>query len=84
MNNVVAGNDITLLGTNPAADYDGIQQQNAASNTSGTTFGPNSYHVANCAAHLWHWWSGSALVKVGFATSQVTYGQEAGGTCVSP
>lgn len=83
-NNVVSGNDITLQGANPAADYDGIQQLNGASNTSGTAFGPNTYHVANCAAHLWHWWSGSALVKVGFVTFQSTYGQEAGGTCVSP
>jgi Right handed beta helix region len=82
--NTVSGNDITLQGTNPSADYDGIQQQNGASDTSGTVFESNTYHVANCATHLWHWWNGSGLVKVGFATTQSVYGQEPGGTCLSP
>jgi len=49
----------------PSADYDGIQQQNGASDNRGAMFESNTYHVANGATHLWHRWNGSRLVTVG-------------------
>jgi len=82
-NNTVSGNDITLQGTNPAYDYDGIQQKSSTSDTSGTVFDANTYHVVSCSAHLWHWWNGPALVKVNFATSQSVYQWELSGTCLT-
>lgn len=80
----VTDNTITQLGHTAASDYDGVLQNKGSSDTSGTTFDANTYHVSNCAAKLWRWWTGSAAVKVNFATLQATYHQETDGHCATP
>ena len=82
--NTVTNNTITQLGHTPASDYDGVLQNKASSDTSGTAFDANTYHVSSCAAKLWRWWSGSAAVKMNFATLQATYHQETNGHCATP
>jgi hypothetical protein len=74
----VMGNDITQVGS---VSYSGVLQKKKTSDTSGTTFDADAYHVPNCAAPLWRWWNGSKLVQVSFATLQNVYHQELTGTC---
>jgi hypothetical protein len=80
VNNTVEGNDITQQGN---VSYSGIAQRKRTSDTSGTTFDADTYRVPSCTSPLWRWWSGSALVKVSFATLQNVYHQELSGTCLT-
>jgi hypothetical protein len=80
VNNHVEGNDITQQ---DGTGYSGVAQRKTTSDTSGSTFDGDTYHVPDCALALWRWWSGSAMVSVNFATLQNTYYQELTGTCVA-
>jgi hypothetical protein len=79
VNNTVRSNDITQVGT---VTYSGVIQRTTTSDTSGTTFDANTYHVPDCALQLWRWWSGSAMVRLSFASLRSRYGQELLGSCV--
>lgn len=79
-NDHVSGNDITQVGN---VTYSGLLQKKRTSDTSGTTFDADTYHVPDCGAQLWRWWNGSAQVKVSFATLQNVYAQELTGTCLT-
>jgi hypothetical protein len=65
----VSGNAITLTGHAASLDYDGVQQTSATSDTTGTTFDANTYHVPGCGYKMWHWWDPAlaSLAKVSFA-----------------
>ncbi len=78
VNDHISGNDITHLGS---ASYSGLIRRSKTSDSTGDTFDGDTYHVPNCAAKLWRWWSGSAMAQVSFATLQNVYGQELTGSC---
>ena len=80
VNDHVSGNDITQTGN---VSYSGVLQKKRTSDTSGTTFDADTYHVPSCTAQLWRWWNGTALVKVSFATLRDVYQQELTGTCLT-
>jgi hypothetical protein len=79
VNNHIEGNDITQQA---GKGYSGVAQRKKTSDTSGSTFDGDTYHVPDCASPLWRWWSGSALVSVNFARLQTVYHQELSGTCL--
>jgi Right handed beta helix region len=79
VNDHVMGNDITQVGS---VTYSGLLQKKKTSDTSGTTFDGDTYHVPSCTAQLWRWWNGTALVKVSFAVLRNVYHQELSGTCL--
>jgi parallel beta-helix repeat protein len=80
VNNHVEGNDITQTGNNA---YSGVIQRKKTSDTSGSAFDADTYHVSDCTAALWRWWNGSAMVSVNFATLRNVYHQELSGTCLT-
>jgi hypothetical protein len=64
IDNRVEGNDITL--PSGSSGWNGVLHGSGAQ-TSRNSFTANAYHVPDCAARRWKWWTGTAMTRVPFA-----------------